>query len=114
MPPRKAAIDVDALMDRPLTELNAGEFLQALSDPTIARDAVLIADKKKVELWVEENVIFRIPLREILEKLRIEKKKAELEIPEPWRWRINPEFQADYGRLVEDVAAVVERRISSR
>lgn len=114
MPARKAAIDADALMDRPLEELSAAEFLQVLSHPTLIRDAALIADKKKVELWVEENVVFKIPLREILEKIRVEKKKVELEIPEPWRWRINPELQLDYGRLVEDVATQVERRIGSR
>lgn len=114
MPARRAAIDADAMMERPLGDLSATEFLQVLSDPTIGRDAVLIADKKKLELWVEETVVFKIPLREVLEKIRAEKKKVELEIPEPWRWRINPEFQMDYGRLVEDVAALVERRIGSR
>lgn len=114
MADRKAAIDTDALMDRPLGDLSATEFLQVLADPTIARDSMLIADKKKVELWVEEGVVFKVSLREILAKIRVEKKKAELEIPDHWRWKVYPELQADYGRLVEDVAGIVERRIASR
>lgn len=113
MAQRRAAIDMDALMERPLGEISAADFLQVLTHASVRPSATLIADKKKYELWVEETVITKISLKEVLEKVRAEKKKVELEIPDWWRWRVNPPevFQPDFGRLVEEVAAAVEQRI---
>jgi hypothetical protein len=114
MAERKAAIDRDALMDRPMADLSAAELLRALSSPTVATEAVMIADKKKYELWVEESTVLKLSLADIIEKIRGEKKKVELELDPIWRWKVNPPVHADYGRLVEDVAALVEQRIGGR
>jgi hypothetical protein len=114
MPERKAAIAIDAMMDRSLSDLSAADLLQALSSPELARENTLIADKKKYELWVEESTVLKLSLKDVIEKVRGEKKKVELEIPDWWRWRVNPEIQADYGRLVEDVAAIVQTRVGGR
>lgn len=116
MAERRAAIDVDSLMDRPLGDISAADFLQVLTHASVRPNALILADKKKYELWVEETVITKIPLKEVLEKVRAEKKKVELEVPDWWRWRVNPAdvMQPDFGRLVEDVAALVEQRIGRR
>ena len=42
-------------------------------------DLVLLPDKKKYELWVDEAVIDKINVADLLEKIRGEKKKLELE-----------------------------------
>ena len=113
--PRKAALDIDALMDRPLGELSASEFLQVLRHPKLGfSGAAILADKKKYELWVEEDPILKIPIGEIIERIRGEKKKVEYEIPDIIGPRINPGDvlgRIDYGRLVEDVAEEVARRL---
>ena len=114
MADRKAAIEIDTLLDRPIAELSAGEFLTALSSPKLGREVAMIADKKKYELWVEEGPILKLSLAELLNKIRGEKKKVELELDPIWQWKVNPPVQADYGRMVEDIAALVEQRIGAR
>jgi hypothetical protein len=104
---RKAAIDLDEVLERPLDGLSAVEFLQVLSHPKLsASHRQILADKKKYELWVDEGTTVTVSVGELLDKIRGEKKKLEYEIP-PW---INfiPENglrkQLDYGSLAEDVA----------
>jgi hypothetical protein len=121
---RTAAIDPDALMDRPLGEISAADFLQVLSNPRVRHPALaILPDKKKYELWVEEGPITKISVRELLERLKGEKKKLELELP-PWFEKINPPvwekgnvFQGaelEYSQLVEEIANVVEERLRGR
>lgn len=120
---RTAAIDPDALMDRPLGEISAAEFLQVLSHPSVRHPALaILPDKKKYELWVEEGPIVKIPVGEFIERLKGEKKKLELEVP-PWFEKINPPLfdkgtfrgaELEYAQLVEEVANVVEERLRAR
>jgi hypothetical protein len=78
----RAAIDPDALLDRSLSEISVADLIQAVSAGGLRdRSIVLLPDKKKYELWVDEGPILKLPLREVLEKLRGEKKKLELELP---------------------------------
>ena len=68
MPERKAAIAIDAIMDRPIADLSAADLLQALSSPTLAAgENTLIADKKKYELWVEESTVLKLSLKDVIE-----------------------------------------------
>jgi hypothetical protein len=112
-----AAIDVDQILDRPLADISAADFIRALNHPRISHTLrPIIADKKKYELWVDEGGIGRIPLKELLEKLRGEKKKAELEVPDPFGPVVLPAdvlARGGYARLVEDVADAVEQRLKS-
>ena len=121
---RTAAIDPDALMDRPLGEISAADFLQVLSHPSVRHPALaILPDKKKYELWVEEGPIVKIPVREFIERLKGEKKKLELELP-PWFEKINPPLfdkgtvyrgaELEYAQFVEEVANVVEERLRAR
>ncbi len=74
-----AAID-EELLQRPLGEISASQFLQVLgSMDQSSSDLVLLPDKKKYELWVDEAVIDKINVADLLEKIRGEKKKLELE-----------------------------------
>lgn len=112
----KAAIDLDAVLDRPLGDLSAADFIQVLNHPKLSHAGLgIIADKKKYELWVEEGSIVRISVGELLKKLRGEKKKVEYELP-PW-FRFEPPYsrpQVEYGQLVEEIAARVEERLGQR
>jgi hypothetical protein len=111
-----AAIDMDSVLDRPLAELSALEFIQALNHPRFASPSLgIIADKKKYELWVEEGTLGRYRLGDILQKLRGEKKKVELEIQPGVR--TEPPFnraQFEYGQLVEEIATRLEQRFNGR
>lgn len=111
----RAAIDVDEFMDTPLGEMSAADFVKILNHSKL-RDAGLnaaLADKKKVELWVDEGPILdEIPLRELIERLRAEKKKYELEPPPFVDERVRrPERAADYARVAELIADRVAERI---
>lgn len=78
----KAAIDVDAALQKPLGEISAAQFLQVLAHPKVGGAKFgVFADKKKYELWVDEKDIFTTPVGDIIQRLRGEKKKVELEIP---------------------------------
>jgi hypothetical protein len=107
---RYAAIDIDEIADRPLGEISAVEFLQVLSHPKLSTtQRVILADKKKYELWVEEGPVLKVPIGEIIAKLRGEKKKLELEVP-PWMKFIPEDGIRDleWGGLVEDIGSRVE------
>lgn len=97
---RRAAIP-DDLLDKPLAEISAADLVKALSASQQPQLGVILADKKKYELWVEENPVDRIPLRELLDKLRGEKKKVELELPFDIGQIVNPPL---LDRLAEAVA----------
>jgi len=111
----KAAIDIDKALERPLSDLSAAEFVQVLNHPKVRHAGIsLIADKKKYELWVEEGVIEKIPVGVIIEKLRNEKKKVELEPLIDLGQRIYPSDlrrDTEYARLVEDIALRIEERL---
>lgn len=106
----QAAIVPDEMLDRSLSDLSAVEFLQVLHHPHVGRHMKLVADKKKYELWVEEGPVLKLNIRQVVEKLKTEKKKAELEIPDEIgpviRW---PEIER--ARLVEEVADLVAIRM---
>jgi hypothetical protein len=107
---RYAAIDLDEIANRSLGELSAVEFLQVLGHPKLTTtQRLILADKKKYELWIEEGSILKVPIGEIIAKLRGEKKKLELEIP-PWM-KVIPEDgirDIDWAGLVEDVGSRME------
>jgi hypothetical protein len=76
----RSAIPPDELLDRPLGELSAADFLAALSHPKLDQRIVsFLPEKKKYELWIEEGWLPRLNIRELLDRLRGEKKKLELE-----------------------------------
>jgi hypothetical protein len=109
MPEYNASIDIDEVLERPLTEISAADFLHALGTPQIGDLRPYIADKKKFELWIDEDPIIRLPLREILERIRLEKKKVELELPWNKEWLIDPPPE-----LIDRVAVRVAERMANR
>jgi uncharacterized coiled-coil protein SlyX len=76
----KASIGPDDILERPLDELSATDLLRLLGSDRVAGVRNQLADKKKYELWVDETSIGRLPVGSILDRLRTEKKKLELEI----------------------------------
>ena len=106
----KAAIPPDDLLNRPLGELSAVEFLQVLHHPAVGKaNIAILADKKKYELWVDEGPILKINLRDVIELIKTEKKKIELEVPDRIGPVVNPPI--DRAQLVEEVATLVEQRL---
>jgi hypothetical protein len=75
---RRAAISADELADTPLSKLSADRFLELLSDASISHLGPIVSDKKKYELWIEED-LGGIKVGDFIGKLRVEKKKLELE-----------------------------------
>lgn len=76
---RIAGIPAD-LADRPIGDLSAVDLMNALRGARLDPGALaILPDKKKFELWVDEDGINKLNLGELLDKLRGEKKKLELE-----------------------------------
>jgi methyl coenzyme M reductase gamma subunit len=114
MKDRRAAIDMDAMMKRSLNDISAADFIRVLGHRDLSKLAPIVADKKKLELWIDEGPVFEVPIEELLDKIRGEKKKLELEVPDFYGPVVNPAGlrQLDYGQLVQDVAALVEKRMA--
>jgi hypothetical protein len=72
----------DELADRPLEEVTAAEFLEALESGGVsARDLAVWPEKKKVELTVEPENFGGVRIKDLIPVLRNEKKKLERELP---------------------------------
>ena len=118
----RPAIDREVL-DRPLGEINAAEFLGVLHQAQLSADVMaLLPDKKKYELWVDEGGTAKIPVGVLFERLRREKKKVELEkrlIVENFpkrraEFEMRPEDFIDPAvreQIVEQIVAEVQRRV---
>jgi hypothetical protein len=118
MPERRSAIPPDELLERPIEQLSAAEFISALNHPALDQAAVrLLPDKKKYELWVEEIDVTKLTTRDLVDRLRNEKKKVEIELtikrvtevdePDPKNLLISPV-------LVEAIAERVAERLQHR
>lgn len=109
MSPKQAAIPADVL-ERRLDELSAADFLTALGEAKLGQPELgILADKKKYELWVEETPIQKIPLKDLIERLRGEKKKLELEKPARWEYlKRAVELEIDPREVFRDPAVIEE------
>jgi hypothetical protein len=90
---KAAAIAADKLLDTPLSKLTAAQFVEALTAHQLAPHIKFWPEKKKYELEVEP-IVDKLRLRdfiEIINRVRVEKKKVEYEIPDWWKWRVNPD-----------------------
>ena len=108
--PKEAAIRPDKdLLNKQVQDLSAVQLIDALNVSRSPSAGVILADKKKYELWIEENpIIPRLTVAELLEKLEVEKKKVELELPPGIRDVVNP---PDFEQLVERVAETVLEKL---
>src|SRR5262245_16087572 len=81
MAQQKAAIPADETLSRSLSDMSAAEFVQLLGRTDIVdrRAIAMLPDKKKYELWVDEEVVLKKPVGDLLDLLKGEKKKLELE-----------------------------------
>lgn len=106
---KKAAIDIDTLGDKNLDEVSAADFLTALNVGGLAlQDLTVWPEKKKVELWLEPENLSKFRLKDIIVRIRVEKKKYELEkFPGFENWRDPRDFQYDdlLNRLTRDIEA---------
>lgn len=106
-PEKKAAIDPDTLSEKTLGEISAADFLTALN---VGGDAIqqiaLWPEKKKIELLVEPENMTKLNVRDVLIRIRLEKKKLELEkFPGLENWRDPRENLYDdlLNRLARDL-----------
>jgi hypothetical protein len=122
MAERQPAIGKD-ILQKPLGSISAVDFIAVLNVAKLSGDAIaLLPDKKKYELWVDEGGMPKIPLGVLIEKLRREKKKLELEkrlVIESLQKRvgefeIGPDRMGDpvlREKLIDEIADEVVRRI---
>lgn len=99
MAPKRAAIDLEKLMETPLSAISAADFLTALSQNGQVRHIIYWPEKKKYELWAEPEILPEINLGRFLDIIKGEKKKVELEK--------NP--AENYKRVAEDILDPGER-----
>ena len=104
---KRAAIDLDVIKNKQLSEITAADFLAALDAGGLsARDLIIWPEKKKAELWVEPENFSRVRVGPVIEVILNEKKKAELE---PL-----PSLQTgDTLHQLEDVLDGLTRRLDS-
>lgn len=78
---KRAAIDLDAISQKKLSEISAADFITALNAGGISLQAQLRIwpEKKKVELFVEPENLGGVSVGDLLNVVRAEKKKVELE-----------------------------------
>ena len=77
---KKAAIDLDNIGEKTLNEISAADFLNALNAGGVAlQNITLWPEKKKIELYVEPENLGKINVRDVIIRIRAEKKKLELE-----------------------------------
>jgi hypothetical protein len=81
---KKAAIDLDDIQEKPLSDVSAADFLTALSNSGVKGLTVLRVwpEKKKLELLLEPEFSPTISVGRLVDRLT-EKKKYELEKPTP-------------------------------
>jgi hypothetical protein len=80
---KRAAIDLDAIGEKQLSEISAADFLTALNAGGISAQVHhrIWPEKKKVELWAEPENLGGVKVGDLLNVIKAEKKKVELEKP---------------------------------
>lgn len=119
MAPRRTAINPDERLSLPLGEITAADFLVALNSPSLDRYGLsLVADKKKYELWTDESGLPKLSIWELIERLRGEKKKLELEkMPLEYQVKkyredfIDPREVLRDPVVIEEIAAKVAEKL---
>jgi hypothetical protein len=80
VPPKRAAIDLDELGDKPLSEISAAEFLQALEQAEALGAPVAAEDVTVKDALAGARAAFRLPFGGGLpEKKKVEREKFPLE-----------------------------------
>jgi hypothetical protein len=123
---KKASINFDEVAEKQLDQISASELLAALDAGGVsARNLAVWPEKKKVELWTEPENFSKMRVIDIINIIRNEKKKVELEKPPGefiWSKPPGPEGQIDprisreliIDELVDRIARNVEARLRSR
>lgn len=113
----KAAIPPDELLDTPLANISAAEFIRIINKHSDLSNLTFISEKKKYELEVEP-IFERLTLRDfgtLIDKIKGEKKKVEYEVPDSWKWKVNPPYsQLDISQRLDqlvDRLDGIEKRI---
>jgi hypothetical protein len=103
---KRAAVDVDKIAETPLGKVSAVDFLQALGHGGVdaATFGRIWPEKKKLELWESED-LSAVKTGRVINIIKVEKKKVELEVPD----RINPRI-----RWPEEVVGLIDQRIDER
>ena len=104
---KRAAIDLDEISTRQLGEVTAADFLAALHAGGLSAGHLTVwPEKKKVELWLEPEDFRRIQVGPIINVIRVEKKKRELEF-DPW-------LPGDPVRTLPDILTRLARDLEAR
>jgi hypothetical protein len=116
---KKASINFEEAAEKQLDQISASDFLAALDAGGLSpRNLTVWPEKKKVELLAEPENFSGLRVRDVLDVLRNEKKKLEIEWHKPPgpEGQIDPRFHYEviFEDLVDRVARNVEARLRSR
>jgi hypothetical protein len=115
---KKPAFDPDAILSKSLDQVSASDLLQALQHGGMGIGHLTVwPEKKKYELWVEPENLGKVDVGRLLDIIRGEKKKVEIEKHpglegwrDPWGAVVNPpDLRLD--QLADRVAQLVEARL---
>jgi hypothetical protein len=101
---KKAAIDLDEIGEKSLSEVSAADFLAALNAGGISvRGLTVWPEKKKVELWAEHEIPDEIRVKDFVRVIN-EKKKVEMEKdPRAEGWNKTPGSEDWTGQFGEEI-----------
>jgi hypothetical protein len=113
MAEKRAAIDVDAMLEKPLDQLSAADFVTVLTSSGASGLHLLRywPEKKKYELFVEPENYGTVNIGVIFKGVR-EKKKYEIEkevLPEDLRKPAGAEFELNFREVL--VSPVVQEKL---
>ena len=79
---KKAAIGLDKIGNKKLSEISAADFLDALNSSGVTTQALAVwPEKKKLELHFEPENTGKLVIKDLINIIRGEKKKREYELP---------------------------------
>lgn len=117
---RKAAID-EEFADRALGDMSAADFLTVLNRQGLISHLVVWPEKKKVELYLEPENLGKVNLGRLIDIIRGEKKKRELEwdpfirVRDPFLGEPNPQPSisaiGELARTLDTRLRAIEQRL---
>lgn len=110
---RKAAITIESIAEKKLSEISAADFLEALDTRGVTSIAGIRVwpEKKKLEYLLEPENLGGVRLGDLLRGVFAEKKKLELEKANPAEMVHDPRVLIRDPEFIKELAVAVAKQI---